>query len=238
MTSRVIKGSIAEHSEENAEEPVSERPQSLRMRNTSNSATVVEVTASGVVGDAAQRPGVEGVAQTLVAGASHEDSASFATLFGDGSESSESSGGVVVSLPKRQRGLGEHRGADEFPHAWHGEEDLRVAMLSCAGGRAVIFTELLVEFSDSTFGLTSLLESQLQSGKQGANVLGSSLETTRSQAQRRLCNDRVELGCGEASDSMLSEQLGELSFAKSPGLVRCGGDGEQRPQPRLVSRTI
>lgn len=234
MSSRVVESSITKHSEENAKQAVSEGSESVPVRVSSSTASVIEVPAGGVVGEATHRPGVEGVAQTLVAGASHDDDASFTALLGDGSESSESSGGVVVSLVKRLRSLREHRGADEFPHAWHGEENLRVAMLVLVGFEARIFTELSVEFSDIPLGITNLLVGELDSREQGADVLRSGLDAAGSQAQGGLGQNGVKLCGGESSNPLHPEQLGELSFAKPSSLMGSGSDEQERPKPRFV----
>ena len=204
------------------------------MRMSSSSATFVELTRGGVVGETTQGPGVEGIAQPLVAGPSHEDDASFAALLGDGSETSERAEGVVVSAAKRLRGLREHRGADEFPHAWQGEEDLRVAMLGLAGIGAGIFRKLSVEFSDIPLGLTNLLVSELDSREQGADVLRSRLDAAGSQAQGWPGENGMKLRSGEPSNVMVSEEPSQLSFAKPPSLVRSRRNEQKRPQPRLV----
>jgi hypothetical protein len=140
---------------------------------------------------------------------------------------------VVVSLGKRLRSLGEHRGADEFPQAWQGEEDLRVAMLVRAG-IGVHFTKLLIEFSDIPLGLTNLLVSELDPGEQGADVLGGGLNATRSQVQGRLGQNGVKLSGGESSNPIRPEEFCELSFAKPSSLMRSGSEQQERPQPRLV----
>jgi hypothetical protein len=233
MSRGVEESSIPKHSEKNAKQAVGEGSESLGVRESSSSATVVEVTGGGVVGEAAHGPGVQSIAQPLVAGASHDDNASLAALLGDRSEPTESSGGVVVSLAKRLRSLGEHRGADEFPHAWYGEEDLRVAMLVLAGF-GVFFAKLSVKFSDIPLGLTNLLVSELDSREQGADVLRGGLDATRSQAQGRLGQNGVKLSCGESSNPIHPEEFCELSFAKPSSLMRSGSEQQERPQPRLV----
>lgn len=234
VKSRVVESPMTKHSEKNAKPAVGERAKCVRVRMSSSSATFVELTRGGVVGETAQGPGVEGIAQPLVAGASHEDDASFPALLGDGSESTESSSGVVVSVAKRLRSLREHRGADEFPHAWNGEEDLRVAMLVLTGFGARIFRELCVKLSDIPFGLTNLLVGELDSREQGADVLRGRLDAAGSQAQGWLGENGMKLGSSESSNVMLSEEPSQLSYAKPPSEVRSWGDEQERPQPRFV----
>jgi hypothetical protein len=141
---------------------------------------------------------------------------------------------VVVSLAERLRSLREHRGADEFPHAWQGEEDLRVAMLVLTGIGARIFRKLSVEFSDVPLRLTNLLVGELDSREQGAHMLRGRLDAAGSQAQSWLGQNGMEFGSGETSYVMLSEEPSQLSFAKPPRVVRSWGDEQERPQPRLV----
>src|SRR5215469_17871625 len=76
------------------------------------------------------RPVIERVTQTTIAGVAHQDHTAFAALFGDWRDSGVSAQGVVVSLSKGPRGLGEHRGGYDSSHSWQRPEDLDVAVLA------------------------------------------------------------------------------------------------------------
>ena len=92
---------------------------------------------SGVVGFAGRvadrcdpRPVIERVTQTTIAGVAHQDHSVLAALFGDRRDSCVRAQGVVVSLDKGPRGLGEHRGGYESSYSWQRPEDLDVAVLA------------------------------------------------------------------------------------------------------------
>src|SRR5215469_12765465 len=76
------------------------------------------------------RPVIERVTQTDIAGVAHQDHPVLAALFGDRRDSCVRAQGVVVSLRKGPRGLGEHRGGYDSSHSWQGPEDLDVAVLA------------------------------------------------------------------------------------------------------------
>src|SRR6516164_70441 len=75
-------------------------------------------------------PVIERVTQTTIAGVAHQDHPVLAALFGDRRDSCVRAQGVVVSLGKGPRGLGEHRGGYDSSHSWQGPEDLDVAVLA------------------------------------------------------------------------------------------------------------
>lgn len=50
---------------------------------------------------------------------------------------------MVISLSKRPRGLGEHRGGHDSSHSWQGPEDLDVAVLALLPLGAVDGRELI-----------------------------------------------------------------------------------------------
>src|SRR6516165_4968253 len=75
-------------------------------------------------------PVIERVTQTDIAGVAHQDHSVLAALFGDRRDSCVRAQGVVVSLDKGPRGLGEHRGGYESSYSWQRPEDLDLAVLA------------------------------------------------------------------------------------------------------------
>src|SRR5215471_7601668 len=76
------------------------------------------------------RPVIERVTQTTIARVAHQDHPMLAALLGDRRDSCVRAQGMVVSLSKGPRGLGEHRGGYDSSHSWQGPEDLDVAVLA------------------------------------------------------------------------------------------------------------
>jgi hypothetical protein len=164
---------------------VAEGAEGVSMFETTSSAGAVEELAGFIVLNATSGPGMNGVTQAWVAGTSHQHDTSFARLASDGSNSGEISQGVVVSVTERLKGLGEHRGAVELPHAWQGEEDRCVAMLNRLTVRGrLILSELIENFLEPSVTEAELFVVSPQSRDQRQHVLGSGFDTTCGELER------------------------------------------------------
>jgi len=194
----------------------------------------VECFASVVVLNTGTSPMVDGVAKTRITGATHENDGAFSAAASDGSESGVRAQRVVVSLGERPRSLREHRGADESSRAWKREKDLDVAMLPTFTFRRHFTAELLKDILDSSSTVSKLFADELDSRQKKLSMLGGGLETTGGELEAGLSQGEAELLRGDATDSMLSQDSGELIFSQPTSLVRCWSFQEQSPQPGLV----
>jgi hypothetical protein len=230
----VVESLGAQGGDEDAEESVTEGAECAGMTVPAATLSSVEGLASVVVLNAGTGPMVDGVAKTWITGAAHEDDSAFTAPAGDGSESGVSAERVVVSFGERLRSLREHRGADESSRAWKREKDLDVAMLPTFTFRRYLTAELLKHIVDPLATVSKLLAGELESGQQKLSMLGGGLESTWGELEALLSQGEAELLGGDAADSMLSQDAGELIFSQPTREVRGWSLEEQSPQPRLV----
>jgi hypothetical protein len=177
---------------------------------------------------------VDSLSKPGIAGAPHENDGAFTAAAGDRSGSGLSTQRVVVSLSERLRSLREHRGADESSRAWKREKDLGVAMPLTFTILRNLTAELLKDTVDSPSTVTELLTDELEPRQQKLRMLGGSLETTWGELKGRLAQSEAQLLGGDTTDTILSQDSGELIFSQPTRQVRRWGLQEQSPQPGLV----
>ncbi len=126
----VIEGLVAEHGNEQGKKAIGDATQSAAVAVAELSQGLVVVFGSGIALGADAGPVVEGIAQTAVTAVASADGQAFAALTGDWRDTAESSQGVIISLGKKLRSFGEHRGGDDSSDSWQRQDDFDVAMLA------------------------------------------------------------------------------------------------------------
>jgi len=165
----------------------------------------------GVVGSARRiagrrdpRPVIERVTQTDIAGVAHQDHPVLAAPFGDGRDSCVRAQGVVISLRKGPRGLGEHRGGYDSSHSWQRPEDLDVAVLALL--RAVVRRglELVEQGLQALAAVLTLAVDQPQAGQQQGNMFSGGLDHARRDPERGSSQRSKHFLCAHAANAVLA----------------------------------
>jgi hypothetical protein len=121
---------VAEHGHEHGEEAVSDAAQGAAVAVPELSQGLVVVFGPGIALGADAGPVVEGVAQAVVTAVASADGQAFAALTGHWRDTAEGAQGVVISLGKKLRSFGEHRGGDDSSDPWQRQKDFDIAMLA------------------------------------------------------------------------------------------------------------
>ena len=114
----VVEGLVTEHGNEQGEEAISDAAQGAAVAVPVLSQCLVMVFSLGIALGANPGPVVESVAQTVVTAIASADSQAFAALTGHRCDTAEGTQGVVISLGKKLRSFGEHRGGDDSSDSW------------------------------------------------------------------------------------------------------------------------
>src|SRR6266566_4850071 len=126
----VVESLVTEHCNEQGEEAIGDASEGAAVAVTELSQGLVVVFGPGIALGADAGPVVEGVAQAVVTTVASADGPTFAALTGHWRDTAEGAQSVVISLGKKLRSFGEHRGGDDSSDPWQRQKDGDVAMLA------------------------------------------------------------------------------------------------------------
>ncbi len=228
---RVVEGLVAEHGNERCEEAIGDAAQGASVAVTDLSQGLVVVFGPGIALRTDPGPVVEDITQPVVAAMASADGQAFAALTGDWCDTAESSQGVIISLGKKLRSFGEHRGGDDSSDPWQRQDDFDVAMLA----PLFLLGHSFVQCGLDGFGTEfELGHQQLHPWQQQGDVSAGGLCDTGGDEQR----GRLELGTDligrPFADAVLTEQSFDAAAAQPLSFRRRRGELEQSPEPGLV----
>src|SRR6266498_2040842 len=229
----VVEGLVAEHCDEQGEEAISDTAQGAAVAVTDLSQGLVAVFGPGIPLGANASPVVEGIAQALVAAVASADSQAFAALRGHRRDTAEGAQGVVISLGKKLRSFGEHRGGDDSSDPWQRQKDFDVAMLAPLFLRSDSFLQCGLNGFGAEFELS---DQQLHPWQQESDVSAGGLRDAGGDGQRGCLELGTDLIDRPLADAVLMEQPLDAAAAQPLGFRRRRGELEQSQEPGLVSR--
>ena len=176
-----------EQRDEDAQKTISDASQGTTVTVAARTQCRV-VGAGGWISLGADAPPMIGrVAQTVVAGIPHRDTASAATLFCHGRKAHTRPKDVIGS-GYRLRSFGEHSGGDARPDPWHGADNSDVRKLALVPRRWRFALQLFQQPFQVVLGVAPLSGHQLDSRQQQLQMLGDRLDHTRAVWTTGCCN--------------------------------------------------
>src|SRR5213593_2203247 len=227
----VVEGLVTEHGNEQGEKAISDAAQGAAVAVTDLSQGLVVVFGPGIALGADPGPVIEGVAEAVVTAVASADGQAFAALTGHRRDTTEGTEGVVISLGKKLRSFGEHRGGDDSSDPWQRQKDDDVAMLA----PLFFLSGFFVQCGLNSFGAEfELSHQQLHPWQQQSDVSAGGFRDAGGDRQR----GRLELGTDligrPLADAVLTEQPLDAATTQPLSFGWRRGELEQSPEPGLV----
>ena len=226
----VVERAARKHGDENSEGAVGNAPKCTGMAMTVLPQAVVVSPTVRIVLHTRPGPVIEGVAQTRVAPIAHADADPLAALPRHRSNAPVRPQSLVVSLGQRPRGLGEHRGGDDSPHARQGSEDSHVTVLSWN----LLLAEFLQQRLDPARDGSALFLQQAQARQEQGDMRTGGLHRPRSNVQRGGLQRVADGLRRDTPDAVDLEHRGHGLHGQSLGVGWGRHAIKQCPEPRLV----
>lgn len=180
---RAVEGTVTEHGHEDPDPTVGDTAEGSAMLVASSAELSVVRPRCRVAGGTDPCPVIEGIPETLVAPAAHEDDPALAAASGDGGRAAVRAERLAVPLGQERRGFGQERSDRDGTEAGNGAEDLEVTRSVAA---VVLIGELVQQGLEVLETALPLLVGNPEAGQKEPHVPVGSLDRAGSGGHARL----------------------------------------------------
>src|SRR4030095_11693497 len=221
-------GLVREHGHEHGEETINNATQRPAVAVPAPAEPLVVVAARRLEPHADEAPVVERVAEARIAGVTHADEETFATLPRHWRDAGLSAQAVIISGGQEPRGLCKHRGGDDSPATWQGPEYRHVTMPlmlpRCGEG--------VQQALDAPRAVSPLVIDEFEAWDQQRRVSARRLHRARRHTERGGLKCGQHLIGGQPADAVLAQERHDSRSPEPPG----GGGRGRKPPPATRNR--